>query len=153
MRTDHTALIFTALLALLFSACSSRVTGTSNTVQSPDVLPSAFMPRSDETTEVSIKQLLDNPKQYDGKFIRVIGYVYLEFEGNIISNGPDKKYKRPVRDVWLKVSDEIKRERDKYNEKYVLVEGTFNAKEHGHMGLSIGTIENIKRFEVVKGKA
>jgi len=101
---------------------------------------------------VTIKQLLEDPKKYDGRTIRTTGYVYIKFEANIISDGPDKKYSLPIHHIWLEVDENIRRNHAKYSQRYVLVEGTLNAKNGGHMNLSVAAIENIRRFEVVDKK-
>ena len=100
-----------------------------------------------------MKQLLDHPKDYDRKTIRVVGFVYLEFEGDVITEGPDPKYSRPIRNIWLDVNKSIRADHAKYHQTYVLVEGTLNARKFGHMNLSAATIENITRFELTDRKA
>jgi hypothetical protein len=133
------------VVTALLSACASRTT-----TRNPETVST---PQPPQIVEVTIKQLLDNPKEYDGKTIRVVGFVYLEFEGDIISNGPDPKYSRPIRSIWLDVDKSIRADHAKYHQKYVLVEGTLNAKKFGHMHLSAATIENITRFELTDRKA
>ncbi|HEU5238891.1 MAG TPA: hypothetical protein VFU37_17300, partial [Pyrinomonadaceae bacterium] len=68
----------------------------------------------------------------------------------VISEGPATKYSR---DIWLDITPDIRRNRAKYNQQYVLVEGTLNASEHGHMGMSRATIKSIKRFELANAKS
>jgi len=110
-------------------------------------------PPAAQTVDISIKQLLDHSKDYDGKTVRVIGFVYVEFEGNVITEGPDPKYGRPIRNIWLDVNESIRADHAKYHQKYVLVEGKLNAHKFGHMNLSAATIENITRFELMDRSA
>src|SRR6266481_3877422 len=150
MRPSFVSMILVVSLSVLGASCSRReadARGELLNVPTPTATVAA-----QPIIDVSMKQLLDNPKQYDSKPIRVVGFVYLEFEGNIISEGPDKRYSRPVRDVWLDVDSTVRNDHAKYHEKYVLVEGTFNSNHQGHMNLSTGTIENIKRFELATSK-
>jgi len=40
--------------------------------------------KSSEPTDVSVVQLIANPQQYDGKQVRLIAFLNLEFEGNAL---------------------------------------------------------------------
>ena len=101
-------------------------------------------------TDVSIIQLISNPEKFDGKYVRLIGFVRVEFEGDAIYlHEDDYKYGLTKNGLWLNLTKDIyEKQSRKFDRKYVLVEGTFNAKHRGHMGLFSGAIENIKRFEV-----
>ena len=89
-----------------------------------------------EPLAVSLVQLIANPKDYDGKLVRVIGFVKLEFEGNAIYlHQDDYKHNITKNGLWIDVSDDIFKKQEEFDQKYVLVEGTFNAKKTGHMGL------------------
>lgn len=88
--------------------------------------------------------LLSNIGMQPSKLVRVIGFVRLEFEGNVIYvHLDDLKYGLTKNGLWLNITDQIRKERDKYTDKYVLVEGTCNSQNHGHMGLNSGEIEQI----------
>ena len=136
------------ILAAFSAGCSARTSETSKPAP-PSPTVSA---KPDSPIDVTIRQLLEEPKHYDGRTIRTIGFVYIEFEGNIISDGPDKKYSHPIHHIWLELDEDIRRNHAKYNQRYVLVEGTLNAKNGGHLNLSVAAIENIRRFEVVNKK-
>jgi hypothetical protein len=104
---------------------------------------------ADEPLDVSIVQLIANPKDYDGKVVRVIGFVKLDFEGDAVYlHKEDYKHGVSKNGLWIQVTDEIRKDRKKFDEKYVLVEGIFNARDTGHMGLFSGSIQKISRFEV-----
>ncbi len=106
-------------------------------------------PATAAVSEVSLARLIANPKDYDGKVVRVIGFVSLEFEGNAIYlHQDDYKLNIYKNGLWIDVSDDIQKKKPDFDAKYVLVEGTFNAKETGHMGLWSGSIQKITRFEV-----
>ena len=100
---------------------------------------------------VSLIQLIANPNDYDGKFVSVIGFVSLEFEGKAVYLHQDD-YKHGIwkNGLWIDVTDDILRKRRTFDQKYVLVEGMFNAKGKGHLGLWSGTIETITSFHVRK---
>ena len=145
------------LLAACFciSACASR-----NPPPQPDSgsIPASgqpvaqataeALPPSEQPTSVSIIQLIANPEKYNGKRVRIIGFVRIEFEGNAIYLHQDyEKLGIYSNALWLDVTDEIRKDREKYDGKYVIVVGTFDASNHGHMGLFSGTISDIKRFD------
>jgi hypothetical protein len=81
----------------------------------------------------------------------LIGVGDLEFEGNAIYlSKDDLKYGVTANGLWIKLGElatpyNIAKN---YNGKYVIVEGTFNKKNTGHMGLWSGSVENIYRYEL-----
>jgi hypothetical protein len=104
-----------------------------------------------EPLDVSLVQLIANPKDYDGKVVRLIGFMKLEFEGNAIYlHEDDYKHNVCKNGLWIDATDEMERRRAELDEKYVLLEETFNAKMTGHMRGWSGSIQNITRCEVLE---
>jgi len=98
---------------------------------------------------VSLIQLIANPMAFDQKRVLVKGYAVLEFESqHLYLSETDAKHLITRNSVWLDVGDAIKANPTRFNRRYVLVEGTFNARRRGHLSLSSGEIENIGRFQV-----
>jgi hypothetical protein len=123
-----------ALIALGFGAISARVS-TMNA--SPNV---------QQATRVSLVQLIANPQDYDGKFVRVIGFVSVEFEGTAVYlHQDDYKYAITQNGLWLDIEPQRNK---KVDQRYVLIEGTFDANHNGHKGLFSGSIKDIKRMQV-----
>ncbi|HEX5889412.1 MAG TPA: hypothetical protein VFY61_11940 [Pyrinomonadaceae bacterium] len=123
-----------ALIALGFGAISARES-------SMDTETNAQQP-----TRVSLVQLIANPNEYDGKFVRVIGFVSVEFEGTAVYlHQEDFKYDITQNAIWLEMDFERNK---KLNQRYVLIEGTFDANHNGHKGLFSGSIKDIKRLQV-----
>ena len=133
------------LILCLALVLSGGLVGCSTTSQRlNDAEP--LIPTAAELLNVSLVQLIANPKDYDGKFVRVIGFVSLEFEGNgIYLHEEDYKHGLTLNGLWLDITGE--KNPTEFDRKYVLVEGTFNAKWKGHMGLWSGSIQQIKRFQ------
>lgn len=105
--------------------------------------------KAQEIKNVSLVRLIANPQQFNGASVRVIGFVRIKFEGNAIYlHQDDEKYSITKNGLWLSIPDEIRKNPQKFDDKYVLVEGIFNAAKLGHMRLFSGSIENIKRFQV-----
>jgi len=102
-----------------------------------------------EPLNVSLVRLIANPKDYDGKVVRVIGFMRLEFEGDgIYLHQDDYKHSIYKNGLWIDASEDMHKRKAELDQKYVLVEGTFNAKMTGHMGLWSGSIQKITRCQV-----
>ncbi|HLK03599.1 MAG TPA: hypothetical protein VKT53_04095 [Candidatus Acidoferrum sp.] len=125
-RTCCRALVFSALtMALLSGFYASPVSGELN-------------------DSVSIVQLIATPEKYDGKVVQVMGFLRLEFEGNALYLHEDD-YRHAIYKNGLMVvtNPKIETEAGKLNLRYIVLEGTFDAHNHGNKGLNSGTITNI----------
>jgi len=104
-----------------------------------------------EPLTVSMIQLIANPKHYDGKVVRVSGFVKLEFEGNAIYLHEDDYKHAILKDgLWIDVTEDMRKHEAELDQKYLLIEGTFDATDTGHMGLFSGSIKKITRCRVWK---
>jgi hypothetical protein len=93
----------------------------------------------------SIVQLIARPDVFDGKRVRVVGYIHWEFEGNgLYSYQEDETRHLYANGVWVDAAPGA-RLGPHCQDRYVLVEGTFRASAHGHLGLWSGTISDITR--------
>jgi hypothetical protein len=134
------------LLLGLALVLSGGLFGCATTSQHLNDTKSLF-PTEAELLDVSLVQLIANPKNYDGKFVRVIGFVRLEEEGTAVYlNQEDDKHSLTRNGLWLDITDE--KSPTDFDRKYVLIEGTFNAKWKGHRGAWSGSVQQIKRFQV-----
>ena len=99
---------------------------------------------------ISIINLIASPEKYHNKKIQVIGYINIEFEGNAIYLHKED-YKRGILDngLWVSFTKKAweKLKKEKINKTYVIIEGTFNMEDNGHMGLFSGEIEKITRVD------
>ena len=89
--------------------------------------------------DVSMLQLIARPADFDGQYVRVYGFYNHEFEGHALYlHREDFEQMLSRNGVWMegKAADD---------EKYILVEGRFNAGQHGHLGLFSGAIESVTR--------
>ncbi|WDF54896.1 hypothetical protein [Mucilaginibacter sp. KACC 22063] len=132
------------LLLLTFAACKSKP------IQADLTKPF----HGDSThhsivNEVSLITLIANPDRYNGKQVRVIGYLNLEFEANSIYLHEDD-YRQSIdkNGLWIEFKPDSTHllEKAEYNHHYVLMEGTFS-KTTGHMNGWSGSIENVTRLE------
>lgn len=97
----------------------------------------------------SLIKLIANPEKYHGKPIQVIGYLHLEFEGNAVYLHKED-FERSISEnsFWVNFSESVS---DKvtvkdYSDRYVILIGTFNMNDNGHMGMFGGSIDNIVRL-------
>jgi hypothetical protein len=103
---------------------------------------------AEEPVDVSMIQLIANPRDYQDKLVRIIGFVRLEFEGDAIYlHKEDYQHSVHKNGLWLDVNDVVTKRRGVLNSKYALVEGMFDAKDTGHMGLFSGKILKVRRFQ------
>lgn len=101
---------------------------------------------ADEPLEVSMIQLIATPDKFHGKFVRVIGYLHLEFEGNALYlHREDHLAAISMNGIWFGGTVETMKTPKVFTDQYMLVEGTFDSKSHGHMGMWSGAISNVKR--------
>jgi hypothetical protein len=99
---------------------------------------------------VSIVQLIATPKKYHSKRMQVIGYLHLEFEGDAIYlHKEDYDNSIDANALWVNFSDKLEKKKNTkdYSDEYVIILGTFNMNDKGHMGLFRGTFDNIVRLD------
>ena len=98
------------------------------------------------TKGCSIINLIATPEKYHNQKVRVIGFAKIEFEGNAIYlSENDAKVRISSNALWLSIGKDFKKYRPLHN-KYVIVEGRFDANAHGHGGLFSGGIKEINRL-------
>ena len=151
-------LLFILMAILTFSSCSD-----SNEDGDDEYIP---------ILSVSIIQLIANPAEYHGKTIRVDGVVELGKSVNAVSLSKDCWYNMVSKNaLYLDfdmefIGDEnlyfeegahynivnelipYEEAREKYNGKYVLIEGVFDMNYRGMRQQHVGGIINITRFSL-----
>ena len=103
--------------------------------------------RRDPSTyqDISLVALLANPAAFDGKAVRVEGFVTLEFEGSAIYLDREA-YAAGLRRnaVWVDGPGSSAREaRHSPAPRYAAVDGVFHADAHGHMGAFSGELSEV----------
>jgi hypothetical protein len=100
---------------------------------------------------VSLIRLIADPGSFDGKRVLVTGYVMLEAENTAVYlHESDASYGIFSNGLWLDVPLGGESHRARFHRRYVLVEGTFNARRRGDRDAFGGSLENIGRFELVE---
>jgi hypothetical protein len=136
------------LITLLFIACNHHPNEVIN-----KTVDSTLSARVKYVQDVSLITLIANPEVNEGKKVRVIGYLNLEFEGNaLFLNKSDYDQSISKNALWIQMSRDSANMPDikKCSKHYVLLEGTFSTME-GHMNMCSGSIENISRLEIYEG--
>lgn len=96
---------------------------------------------------VSVYELIANPVEYHGKRVRVFGFAHFEFEGNgLYAHREDYEHQLNRNGLWL---EQPLGTPDSVQDKYVLVEGTFNARMRGHFGMWSGSLLDVTRLDVM----
>jgi hypothetical protein len=100
--------------------------------------------------DVSLIQLISNPQAYDGKTIRIIGFLHLEFEGDVIYlHNEDFRYGLTKNGLWINTPrDMTEMQKKAVSDHYVICTAQFVAKMHGHMGMNSGEVTNVSRLQV-----
>jgi hypothetical protein len=132
------------LPCLLFAGCTAHA-------QREDPYPPAS--RCVEVSEaqactlygVSLVELIADPRRYDGLRVRVIGWLNLEFEGDAIYlHREDYTHGLSRNGLWVELGRGLPRG-PACGGGYALIEGRFDARRTGHMGLWSGAIVDIDR--------
>ncbi len=110
--------------------------------------------------EVSIVHLVANPEKYDGKRVKVFGYLHVRFEDSALYlTKDDADHLIGANAVWVSYDPAAKlgrldgkeiETRDVgdlrcFDGRYVMLDGIFSMKERGHMGSFSGGVKDVVR--------
>ena len=119
----------------------------------PSLRVNAQSPRIDimqQGLRPSLLRVLANPRQYHHQEIQIIGFLDLAFEGDALYlHQEDLAHNIFANAIWVNATKEMYANKKVLNRKYVLIRGTFDADDLGHMGLFSGAITNITRCAVL----
>ena len=102
-----------------------------------------------EVTNVTLVQLIADPQKFGGKLIRVIGFLRLEFEGDVLYlHREDYEHAILGNGVWVDATLEIRKQNETLNLHYFLLEGVFDSMWRGHQGTWSGSLTKIRRAEL-----
>jgi hypothetical protein len=98
---------------------------------------------------VSLLRLVAAPERYQGKLVSVIGFCWLEFEGNALYLAEaDLLHRVSKNAVALTFPAALTEQQWRLSGHYVLIEGRYDAKHGGHRGLRSGELTGISRAEI-----
>jgi hypothetical protein len=102
-----------------------------------------------EPEDVSILQLIAASQAFDGKLVRVVGFLHLEFEDNeLYFHKEDYDHAIYFNGIWIDLPRDKMQANKSLNLNYVLVTGTFDSANRGHNGLSSGSITKVQNVEI-----
>jgi hypothetical protein len=109
-----------------------------------------FYVSDDRTTcdyyPVSIVQLVARPEEFDGAKVQLVGFVHLEFEGNAVYlSESDYTHSVTRNGLWLSFEPGSLNP-DQINDRFCLIDATFDANSKGHLRLFSGSLERITRI-------
>src|ERR1041385_6933670 len=93
--------------------------------------------------DVSMVQLIATPEKFDGKVVRVTGFLSLEFEGVGLYLHREDFQNMTRNGLWIRPPEKTDLNLSRH---YVEVVGTFEAKEGGHMGAFPAGIGNVTKI-------
>lgn len=94
--------------------------------------------------QVSMYELIARAAAYHGKPVQVIGFAHFEFEGNALyAHRADWEHGITRNGLWMSVPDSVVA---RVQDRYVLVEGIFDAAMQGHFGMWSGSIGVVTRI-------
>jgi hypothetical protein len=112
------------------------------------LLVAANPARTEEPADVSMIQLIATPSRYQGKLVRLIAFLRVEFEGNALYFHQDDYVQGITKNgLWIVMPDQLIAKSKALDQGYVIVVGTFDAKNKGHKGLWSGSISKIHHLE------
>lgn len=88
--------------------------------------------------EVSLAEIVANPARYDGQTVRVRGFLLSRFENRALYINDDDLDRE--KSLWVANTLDIANRIRRLAGQYVVVEGTIDAKSHGHMNKFAGTV-------------
>ncbi len=96
---------------------------------------------------VDLRELMRNPQSYDGKPIRTVGYIKLDYgvQGIFLSPEDGHDFEKGM---WLEISEELRGNRGDYDQQYCVLEGIVNVKNRGRLSRWNGAIEEITWMEL-----
>jgi hypothetical protein len=93
---------------------------------------------------VSLIQLISTPKAFDGEVVEVVGFLRIEFDGNALYLHKDDFEQRISKNrVWIGLDAKSQDAAAKLNMQYVILVGTFDASNKGHMSMHSGALLHI----------
>jgi hypothetical protein len=154
------ASIITALLIATFAGCSregSRAASDAVATSRGGQLPAArceMVARDNGPCilwEPSLIELIARPELYDGRRVRVIGFVNFEFEGNgLYLSREDWRQSIARNGLWINALEDFEGDSGalpRPNQRYVIVEATFRGGPGGHFGMWSGSLDSVTRLE------
>ncbi len=119
------------------------------------VVPVSAQQKSDSPVVIGMKHasivnLIAFPFRYDAARVRIVGHVRIREEANAVYlSSSDAEYEITKNGIWLELTPSQMSDSQKYDGQVCLLEGVFNIKNKGEMGLWSGALEDIREIEIL----
>lgn len=125
-----------------------------NAIISP-VLRGQSSKNDEPAKSICLGTLLSKPGDFNGQRVRVAGYLTLGWENFALY--PSAESAKTLKDgaLWVSFAPEAgldKEQIDTLNRKYVILEGSLNASEHGHMEGFTAEVQHVSKVELLSGE-
>jgi len=112
-------------------------------------LAGATHPQTQSPAHVSVIQLIANPERYEGKLVSVTGFIHIGREQDLFYLGEaDFNHSIVENALWFHLSEQMGKDWQELNRKYVGIVGIFSARHEGPYGCPNGGFPDIKRVQV-----
>ena len=143
---DHLAAVVTVAIATTASGCG-HVEPLSNayapfSAAVGDRCAEAAADGQCSLYDVSLIELISSPEKFHDKKVRVLGFVSLAFEGNMMCPTRDTVNRQDC--IFLDIDGLAD---PGFRKGYVVLEGRFDGELRGHLGCCSGTIDHISRMK------
>jgi hypothetical protein len=138
-RSRHWAWMILAA-GTLASACDNAVDAA------PVATSAAAGTAAADPIDVSIVELIAVPERFRDRWVRLMGFVVIEFEGDAVYlHAEDYEHVIVRNALWLDLRDA--RATKPGRPGYAMVEGQFNPDVHGHLNLFAGGLSHVQRID------
>lgn len=101
--------------------------------------------------DISIIELIANAGAFDGDLVRLTGVLNIEFERDLVCLSKEALRYNVTKNCLAVGFDEDSLGLDRatlrgFTGDYVLIEGTFKARDKGHMSMSSASVREVKRL-------
>jgi len=130
------------ILAVIGCAVSSaeKTQSPAGTDERKDPQYGAILPTKEEEVKVPLVRILANPEKFENHWVQTGGYLVLEFEHcALYFSKEDSEHGLTMNGVWIRPDFRIENPK-LVSKRYVILDGIFTMKDHGHLGMWQGAI-------------
>jgi hypothetical protein len=100
-----------------------------------------------DVRDVSLVQIIAEPKPFDGLDVRLVGAFQFEREEQALYlHAEDREFRNELNAVWVEVQPELVETAKALSGCAVIVEGRLSARERGHLGGYAATLRDTRRI-------
>jgi len=119
-------------------------------------LAAQALPASTKATQEkpTLLRVLANPERYHGQRVTLVGYLCLSFESTALYLHQEDSIQGITDNaLWVSTNALFAGNSSRLHQKYVIISGTFDTTNKGHMGLWLGSLTAITSCEPLEDRA